>query len=217
MTTLRPPQPVTEQIAELTTVGDLLCLTFREHNEAFRQLARELQFRWNEREWRRERKITATVGTAEDRLVEAAYKLLRAGFCVSVPDEISQERILAGEYVDEHTRWIHKGSGGKYAGWFLVAWSYGEEYYHKARALPGSRYTKPYIAVPAEYFTELEDFAGLYDFRFSAAGQKLLAEAKEKRQQMVRVELRPRKRTALAVTAAQSVIGEIADEFRDEE
>lgn len=26
----------------------LLCLTFRERNEAFRQLARELRFRWNE-------------------------------------------------------------------------------------------------------------------------------------------------------------------------
>jgi len=88
MPTLRPPQPVTETVAELSISGDLLCLKFAAKNEAFRQLAREMRFRWNETLWRRERKITAQTGTAEDRLIEAAYKLLATGFIVSVPDGI---------------------------------------------------------------------------------------------------------------------------------
>lgn len=211
--TLRPPQPITEQIAELSIVGNLLCLKFREHNEAFRQLARELCFRWNEREMRRERKITATAGAAEDRLIEAAYKLLGAGFIVDLPDGIDAERVMAGDYADEHTRWVMARTSGKYQDWFSISWAYGEEYYLKAKALPGSRYSKPNVVVPAEWFAEVEDFAGLYDFRFSAGAEKLLADAKAKRLQMVRVELRPR---AVKETAARSpqTTG-IANEFLD--
>jgi len=216
MPTLRPPQPVTETVAELSISGDLLCLKFAAKNEAFRQLAREMRFRWNETLWRRERKITAQTGTAEDRLIEAAYKLLATGFIVSVPDGIDAERITAGDYTDEHTRWIYSGKGGKYAGWFLIEWAYGEEFYLKARALPGSRYSKPWVAVPPEYFEEVEDFASLHDFRFTASGQKLLAEARAKRLAMVRVELRPRATTAPAMAAAV-VVGGIADEFLDED
>ena len=211
--TLRPPQPITEQIAELSIVGNLLCLKFREHNEAFRQLARELCFRWNEREMRRERKITATAGAAEDRLIEAAYKLLGAGFIVDLPDGIDAERVMAGDYADEHTRWVMARTSGKYQDWFSISWAYGEEYYLKAKALPGSRYSKPNVVVHAEWFAEVEDFAGLYDFRFSAGAEKLLADAKAKRLQMVRVELRPR---AVKETAARSpqTTG-IANEFLD--
>lgn len=195
--------------------GDVLWFRLPEKREDFRQLAHDLRARWNRDRYRWERKITATVGTTEDRLIEAAYKLLAAGFCVTVPDSINQERILSGDYEDEHTRWIHKSKGGRYDGWFLIAWSYGEEYYHKARALPGSRYSKPYVAVPAEHFEEIEDFAAVHDFRFAAAGQKLLDDAKAKRLAMVRVELRPRA-VAAPVTAAAAVVGGIADEFLDE-
>ena len=194
MPTLRPAQPVTEQIAELSIVGNLLCLTFRERNEPFRQLARELRFCWNETEFRRERKITAQTGSVDDRLIEASYKLLAAGFIVSVPDGTpDQERVLSGDYVDEHTRWVMSRTSGKYAGWFAIQWAYGEELYFKAKALPGARYSKPMVVVPPEYFEEVADFAGLYDFRFSDGAEKLMTEAREKRLQMVRVELQPRK------------------------
>lgn len=193
MPTLRPPEPTTEQIAELSIVGSLLCLTFREQNEAFRQLARELRFRWNETEFRRERKITAQTGSVDDRLTEAAYKLLTAGFIVSVPEGTDAERITAGDYADEHTRWVMSRTSGKYAGWFAIQWAYGEELYFKAKALPGARYSKPMVVVPQEYFEEVADFAGLYDFRFSDGAEKLMTEAREKRLQMVRVELKPRK------------------------
>ncbi len=213
---LRPPQPVTEQIAHLAIIGNLLTLAFREHNDAFRQLARELRFRWNESEMRRERVITAQTGAAEDRLIEAAYKLLGAGFVVSIPDAIDRERILAGEYADEHTRWVTKRTTGKYAGWFSIQWAYGEELYFKAKALPGSRYAKPNVVVPSEYFEEVEDFAALYDFRLSDGAQALFAEARDKRLQMVRVELRPRAVKAPAIVAATST-GGIAPEFLDED
>lgn len=212
--TLRPPQPVTEQIAELSIAGNLLCLKFRERNESFRELARDLSFRWNEREMRRERKITATTGAAEDRLIEAAYELLGAGFIVDVPEGIDAERVVVGDYLDEHTRWVMARTSGKYTGWFAIHWAYGEEYYHKAKALPGSRYSKPNVVVPAEWFAEVEDFAALYDFRFSDGAAKLLTEAKAKRLQMVRVELRPRA-TKETVTATQLTTTGIANEFLD--
>lgn len=214
--TLRPPQPISETVAELSIAGNLLCLKFAAKNETFRQLARELRFRWNEREWRRERKITATTGTAEDRLIEAAYKLLAARFIVAVPEGIDAERITGGDYIDEHTRWVMARTSGKHAGWFAITWAYGEELYLKARALPGSRYSKPNVVVPPEYFEEVEDFATLYGFRFSEAAEKLLAEAKAKRLAMVRVELRPRA-VAAPVTAAPVVAGGIAPEFQDED
>ncbi len=215
MPILRPAQPVTEQIAELSVVGNLLCLTFRERNETFRQLARDLRFRWNETEFRRERKITATTGTMDDRLVEAAYKLLAAGFIVSTPDGVNAERVTSGDYVDEHTRWVHKGKGGKYDGWFLLGWAYGEELYFKAKALPGARYSKPFVAVPAEYFEEVADFAGLNDFHFTGTAEKLMTEAREKRLQMVRVELKPRCKKAVAEAMPAQEPGVIADEFLD--
>ncbi|MBP6821943.1 MAG: hypothetical protein KA368_10400 [Acidobacteria bacterium] len=213
-TTLRPPEPVTEQIAELSITGNLLCLIFRERNESFRQLARELRFRWNQTEFRRERKITAQTGSVDDRLIEAAYKLLTAGFIVSVPEGTDADLITAGDYVDEHTRWVMSRTSGKYAGWFAIQWAYGEELYFKAKALPGARYSKPCVVAPPEYFEEVADFAGLYDFRFSDGAEKLMTEAREKRLQMVRVELKPRVVAAPVVVAAE-VVGGIADEFRD--
>lgn len=217
--TLRPPQPVTEQVATLAISGDLLTLTFRERNEAFRQIAWDLRFRWNEVAMRRERKITAQTGTAEDRLIEAAYKLLGAGFIVDVPDGIDAERVGRGEYVDEHTRWVMARTTGKYTGWFSISWAYGEEYYQRARKLPGSRYSKPNVVVPSEYFEEVGDFAALYDFRLSSGAQKLLEQAKAKRLQAVRVELQPRaaKEVVGVATVNQSVVGGIADEFLDED
>lgn len=216
MPILRPAQPVTEQIAELSIIGNLLCLIFRDRNESFRQLARELRFRWNETEFRRERKITPQTGSVDDRLIEAAYKLLTAGFIVSVPEGTDAERITAGDYVDEHTRWVMSRTSGKYVGWFAIQWAYGEELYFKAKALPGARYSKPRVVVPPEYFEEVADFAGLYDFRFSDGAEKLMTEAREKRLQMVRVELQPRKTKQQPVDShtTQNTNG-VASEFLD--
>lgn len=214
MITLRPDNPRTETIAELYAVGDLLCLKFAQRDDVLRDIAYNLSLRWNAEEMRRERQITLRNGPLPDRLMEAAYKLLSKGFVVAVPDEYDVERIAAGQYQDEQTRWIAKLTKGARAGWFYIEYKRGDDMYRHAIRLPGAKYDKPCVAVPPESYEAVLDFAQVYGFRVSDAARQVAEDARQRRLQAVRVELRPRVKAAPVV---ESVPVGIAPEFLDED
>ncbi|MBI3654033.1 MAG: hypothetical protein HY231_23630 [Acidobacteria bacterium] len=210
---LRPPSPVTETVACITIAGATLRLRLPEYVEEFRLLARRLGYEWQRPYWTRQ--INGFNGSLEDRLIEAGYKILAAGFIVELPDERLKDRVVAGDYEDERTRWIYARTSGKYVGWFAINWGRDEDYYNEARRLRGSRYSKPSVVVPADQFEEVLDFAEVLGFRLSPGAGRLVEQAQAKRAQEIRVELRPRAQK-MAQTIMETITGEIAEELRDD-
>ena len=216
MTILRPAEPLTETVVELWQSGETLALRLKEFRDEFRLQAKALRYQWWPAGWYWRRAISPQNGPLEDRLIEAAYKLLQAGFIVSVPATVPVGKVLAGEYADEHTRWIYKRSKGLYTGWFAITWAYGDSHYDQAKKITGARFSKPSVVVPPDQFDQVEDFANQHDFRFTPAAQEVLEQARQRRLQMIRVELRPRA-VAIAAALTTEFAGEVALEFRDED
>lgn len=209
---LRPDQPYSELPVIISLSANKIFALF-EYDKRFIEVMHDLRYKWERPNWTKQ--ITPQTGSLLDRATELCYKLLEARFIVSTPKEIDQQRVINGDYEAEHTRWIYKRLDGQYKDWFCVNWSKREDYYQRAMRISGARYSKPSVVVPSARYDELMDFAEMYGFRLSDGAQKLLAEAQEKRNQQVRVELRPRVEAAKAVEVVK-ITGEIADEFRDD-
>lgn len=211
--TLRPPNPLTETVVEITVSAETVRLYLPEYVEEFRLAARRLCYEWTRPYWTR--KINAFNGPLEDRVIEAAYRLLKRGFIIRVEASF-QERIVAGEYQEEQTRWIFKRTSGQYEGWFAINWGRNEDYYREARKLRGSRYSKPAVVVPVDQFEEMLDFAEINGFRLSEAALALIEKGRHAKSLEIRVELRPREASAQPARE-EAITGEIADEFRDDD
>jgi len=179
---LQSPLPV-----EIRVGSSMVTALLPDRHESFRVLVRSLGYRWNPdvRVW--QRLIDDRNGPSDDRAVELAHRLLTAGFRVCIHDSVLRRRVAAAEFMPEHTRWIMRRGEGKYTGWFAIQWARGEDYYQRAKRLPGSRYDKPYVVVPSSAYESVADFAELYDFRFSAVANQLLEQA-EKAVQATRLE-----------------------------
>lgn len=174
--TVYPEKRVTDVPVEIKTTNDTIKVYF-EKNEDFRQIVKELGYRWNKPCW--ERELRATNGTIEDRVAELGNKLLNAGFPVMILDKKAREKAISGNFEQEHTRWIYARMDDEYKGWLSIEWQgYNNDLYKTARKLPGSRWNKG-VLVKVEYYKEIEDFAELYDFRFSEGATKLIEEHKK--------------------------------------
>jgi hypothetical protein len=174
--TVYPEKRVTDVPVEIKTTNNTIKVYF-EKNEDFRQIVKELGYRWNKPCW--ERELRATNGTIEDRVAELGNKLLNAGFPVMILDKKAREKAISGNFEQEHTRWVDARMDDEYKGWLSIEWQgYNNDLYKTARKLPGSRWNKG-VLVKVEYYKEIEDFAELYDFRFSEGATKLIEEHKK--------------------------------------
>lgn len=174
---LRPETPITPLTATITIAQRRITLLLPARNERFIALARALGFTWNRSCWARDVR-EEFAGPTLDRAVEAAVRLLAAGFIVEVPGDLAP-RVLASDYAPEHTRWISERiSSDEYRGWLNVRWARHEDFYQRARRLHGSRYVSPLVVVPPDSWAEVLDFAQAHDFRLSAAAQQVIAQAR---------------------------------------
>ena len=168
------------------TVKETEVSTIFEKNEKFREVVKSLGYEWSGTNWVKE--IREATGTAAERAAELGNKLLNAGFPISILDEEIRKNAINAVYEPEHTRWIYRCANGKYEDWFAITWEEdNEKLYQDARHITGSRWSKPSVVVKPEYFTQVEDFANLYGFRFTQAAQKLLDKAKMARDTAVTV------------------------------
>jgi len=166
------------------TVKETEVSTIFEKNEKFREVVKSLGYEWSGTNWVKE--IREATGTAAERAAELGNKLLNAGFPISILDEEIRKNAINAVYEPEHTRWIYRCANGKYEDWFAITWEEdNEKLYQDARHITGSRWSKPSVVVKPEYFTQVEDFANLYGFRFTQAAQKLLDKAKMARETAV--------------------------------
>lgn len=216
--TIRPSEPITNLVTEIRIKDDLVTAQYPERNEEFRQLLRGLRFSWENGSW--QRKTNEATGTPLDRAAELGIKLLSAGFPIRVYNEDLQKQILSEQYEPECDRWVFIHNDG-----FRIWWDRKtEDFYDEARKLPGSRWIseKRSVYVPAEAFRELQDFAGRYQFRFSAKAQARLIEAAQAFEAAMVADIKAPEKESLSqpgsrpVLSAEQVSGEIDESLRDE-
>lgn len=164
--TVRPKEPVTETVAEIKVLPDGASINFPERREGFREIVRKLGFRWSDYRWFK-------AGNPIERAAEVGHHLLAAGFIVCIQDETARAKAIAGDYEPEKTRWIYSCEGK-----FALQWGRDEDFYEVARRLPGSRYEKPFVTVPAEQYDQVLDFANRYDFSLDDFAKRMVEQAK---------------------------------------
>lgn len=184
--TIRPVQPVTETLAEISYTQDTVCVRFTENREDFNEVVRRFGYTWERthRRWQRTLQVTRT-GPSRERAIELGHVLLTHNFCVCTFDAELRTGIIDGKFEPEQTRWIAVLAKGDCAGWFYIQWGGNEDYYEVARRIPQSRYYKPFVAVPPTSFDTLLDFAERYDFRLTKRAQEVVIRAQEQRQAML--------------------------------
>lgn len=159
--------------AEITVTDAKITVRYRRDDD-FRAVVKLLGYTWDgdARVW--EKKITAATGAPQERAAELGSKLLNAGFAIRIADEDTRRAAIEGRYEPEHQRWIMLYTGGDYKGWLSVKLPKGEDLYTAAKKIPGSKYSKPNIAVPINRYAEAEDFAATYDYRITPAAQSAI-------------------------------------------
>ena len=178
--TIYPEKQKYNKVAEIKVDDEMVSVSYPKNDDFYNIVKNELNFKWNYSKTRWEKYINFKTGTAEDRAAELGNKLLNAGFPVMIFDPRIRKKAISADYEPEHSRWIAARVKGKHKGWFSISWDYDDDMYSKARSLPESKWSSPNVVVKSEYFNEIEEFANLYDFRFSPGAKRLLKEAKEK-------------------------------------
>mgnify|MGYP006926213940 FL=1 len=175
--TVYPENKETNAVAEINFNKDEVTVLF-ERNEKFRRLVRGLGYRWTGEVWRR--KITYKTGSAEDRAAELGNKLLNAGFPIRIYDENVRQSAVSGKFEPEHKRWIGKLVDKNR---FAFSWSDGKDWYRNVRSLPGSKWENPFVTVSVEHYREVQEFAELYDFKFTPSAIEMIERHKKAMQQ----------------------------------
>lgn len=115
----------------------------------------------------------------EMRAVEVAHRLVLAGFCVDIAEDLAQ-RVIDADYEPECQRWVRAMISGEFVGWLALNWPWGDDLYKNAMRLPGARYCKPSVVVPSESYRDILDFADIHHFGISAKAQEILDNARQK-------------------------------------
>ncbi len=211
--TLRPETAVSETIAVVATTADSVAVSFPERRDDFRAVVKGRGFAWTDGRWLR--KIGPTTGTSEDRAAEVANALLTAGFVVRVLDDGARVKAVSGEFAPEQTRWVHCSKNDE----FLLAWPRdapeNETIYSAARKIPGSRWAKPYVVVPAVQFEAVLDLAAEFGFSIAPAAEDLVGAAREARAAALVV--KPGEPPQRPAPAPRHADGEIDADLRDDD
>jgi len=162
-------------IVEIRATDSLISAVY-EKNDDFRDIVKSLRFKWNGI-W--ERSINELTGSYRDRAAELGNKLLNAGFTISIQDEEIRNMAINGLYEQECDRWIMQKDKDKEKNRIRIYFPKNDELYKKARALPSSKWDGA-VTVIATYYKEIEDFAKMFDFKFTKKAGKYIKDIKEK-------------------------------------
>lgn len=173
--TVFPEDAITNVATEIIVKKDEIQVKF-EKNDNFIDIVKSLNFSW-EGIWKRD--INYLTGSSKDRAAELGNKLLNAGFPICILDEETRNNAINGVFEPECDRWINVRGSDDYKGWLSIRWYDKSNLYDKARKLPGSKWSNPSVVVRIEHYKEVEEFAELYNFKFSNAALETINEYKE--------------------------------------
>jgi hypothetical protein len=201
--TVRPEQPKTATVAEISIAGAVVRVLFPEKRDDFREIAKGLGYAWDAPHW--QRTIGRFAGTVTDRAAELGHTLLSAGFAVCILDDALRAAAVAGTYTPECTRWVQRCAAGEHKGWFVILWARSEDFYAAARKITASHYDAPHVVVPPEQYEQVLDFAARYGFQLSDAAQGIVDVARAAKAQMLTVQPAPKRKVTTPADAASAV------------
>jgi len=168
-------------------------------------------YKWNGSVWWHA--ISFATGSAEDRAVEIANALLVAGFPVRI-DKALAERATNGDYEPEHRRWISRKTGTEQL--VVNMERDNDDLEKKARAISGAAaYGK--IVIPVSAWQEVEEFARLYDFRFSPGATEAIEKFKSS---LVKTSVKAGEQAVYAEGDLKTILNssrDVLDDLREEE
>lgn len=187
--TLRPANPVSETIAELTYRDGTLSARYEERSDAFNDTVKRIGYRWDAAALAWTRLFNPLMmGTPVDRLAETAHELLAAGCVVALHDAEARAKAVDRSYDPEHRRWVSLITEGPNKGKFRLSWGRDEDFYGVFRGLPGATYRGKMCAVPATSRDEVLDFAEAHGFRLTPGAEAMAAKVLEQRERGIVVE-----------------------------
>jgi hypothetical protein len=181
-TLVRPEKTRTATIARVFVTDTQVSAFFPEKRDDFKTAVRRLGYEWSGIAWTR-------TGATADNAAELVRDLLAAGFCVKA-DTAVIEAAVSGAFKPEPRRWVNTGTMNGIR-WFVLGWKRDEDCYHAAKRLPGARYSRPNVIVPADSFEEVMDFAGRYGFHIGSNARALAEEARQEQAAAIVVSLPP--------------------------
>jgi hypothetical protein len=133
-------------------------------DDLFRKIVKEKGYSWSDGAWRRE--ITQFTGLAEDRCAEIGNVLLANGFTVQFPTLESKEKAILGSFIPECKRWIKWDADYNK---LSISWKgHNDTLFQAAKKLPGAYWRYGSMKVSVEFWKEVQDFAEIMGFQFSA-------------------------------------------------
>lgn len=215
---LRPPTPLrTESVALVGYEGNTVHAYLPEKHDHFRDVVKSRNLSWNWDTRRHERTVDDISGPAPDRAAELGHVLLAAGFCIDLADDLAQ-MILSGSYEPEKRRIIDRCPGKGHGDFLLFSWPRDDDLWEHAKRLPGCRYDKPLVIVPADQYEAIQDFAERFDFWITPAAQAIIdaAIARKRAALIVDVLPLPAAQRAGPLPALAPATGEIDPDLADE-
>ena len=159
---------------------------FYEKNEKFREIVKNLNFKWEESKW--ERKLSELTGTYIDRAAELGNKLLNAGFIICILDEKIRNKAINGEFEVECDRWIKSDIENNK---LIIKWYEKNDYmYNAARKIKTSKWNSDIKAVTINisHFSEVQEFAEIYKCNFTEKALNFIEQYKNELANVKKVE-----------------------------
>lgn len=161
--TISPKNATKPGIVEINVVdeGKAVELTYQKDCD-FIELVKGLGFRWRN-VWRRN--INELTGSYKDRMAEIGNELLNNGFRIKIYEEQIRMMAVRGDFEREHYRWI---SFDATENKFKFHWEYGNDrLFNIIKKIPGTKYGSGSFKADLCNYEAIEEFAELYDFRFT--------------------------------------------------
>lgn len=194
-----------------------------EKNEDFRRIVKSLGYNWDTKQGVWEKVMTIKTGSYKDRAAELGNKLLNEGFPVVITDEEIREKAIIGEYENECFNWINFNDIGskKYKNKFLISWGdFNTKLYEISKKMSSAIWSSNLscMVVKLEHFEEVEEFARLYNFKFTDKAKKAIEEFKNQLNDIKTVN--PKKVEEKETDGLQEILNsstEILDDLIDED
>ncbi len=176
MQILQPENPIDETPVEIKVTETAVTVNSKK-NEKIIDTCKDAGYKWIDGAWRKT--IGFKTGIAIDRAADIGNKLLSMGYPVAIDDAEAATKAVSADFEPECTRWVSVNAKSIKKEELCINWKErNDRLYSTAKSLPKAKYVSPDVEVPIKYFHEVEDFAGLYGFKFSPGAQKAISEYK---------------------------------------
>ncbi|MFW5760210.1 MAG: hypothetical protein ACOCXH_04430 [Cyclobacteriaceae bacterium] len=214
---IKPADPRNMVLARVHVEDNNIIVDYPARNDTFYDLIKvKLGYRWDTARW--VKAVDKYSGPIRDRIVETACEMLNKNFCVQISAEYIED-IKAGDYSPEQTRWIKAVTSGRNEGKLAVCYNWpGEDFFKELKKIDGFEFDKPHKLFRPENFVALEEFAEVYNFKFSEKAWELVEAEKRKWDEAVeveRIQLVSKNKDVIDIEVAISE--EIPDELLDED